>query len=135
MPLMFVEAPEGLEREAKAGLLSALSAAIDKTYQFPDTRVFLREYPAENVCQDGEIASGPIRPVGFLEAPELASVEAKRQLVIELQSAIAEAYGKIADVEQTLILINQYPLENVGWLNQLQSDNAMIVEAVRALNA
>jgi phenylpyruvate tautomerase PptA (4-oxalocrotonate tautomerase family) len=135
MPLMFVEAPEGLGREAKAELLSALSTAIDKTYHFPDTRVFLREYPAENVCQDGEIASGPIRPVGFLEAPQLSSVDAKRRLVIELQEAIASAYGAIADVEQTLILINQYPLDNVGWLNQLQSDNEMIVEAVRALNA
>ncbi|MEO3820148.1 hypothetical protein [Plantactinospora sp. B24E8] len=135
MPLMFLEVPSGLDRSAKAELLAGLTAVIDKTYQFPDTRIFLREYPQENVCQDGRVDAGPIRPVGFLEAPELSNVDAKRLLVVGLQEVIAQHYAEIADVEQTLILINQYPLENVGWLKQLQSDNPMIVQAVEALNS
>jgi phenylpyruvate tautomerase PptA (4-oxalocrotonate tautomerase family) len=134
VPLLFLEAPAGLSRDAKAEMMAGLTEAVDKTYRFPDTRVFLREYEAENVCQDGRVGN-PVRPVAFLEAPELSSTDAKRAMVIELQSVIARFYAELADVEQTLVLINQYPLENVGWLNQLQSDNPMIVGAVEALNA
>lgn len=49
--------------------------------------------------------------------------------------AIARAYAGRADVEQSLLLINQYPPENVGWLGRLRSDNPMIVDVVTALNA
>lgn len=134
MPLLFLEAPTGLAPHGKAEMMAALTEAIDKTYRFPDTRVFLREYEPENVCQDGRVGSDAVRPVAFLEAPELSSTDAKRSLVVELQAVIAQFYADLADVEQTLVLINQYPLENVGWLRQLQSDNPMIVEAVAALN-
>ena len=135
MPLLFLEAPTGLSRSAKSEMMAGLTEAVDKTYRFPDTRVFLREYEAENVCQDGRVGADAVRPVAFLEAPELASTDAKRAMVIELQAVIARFYADLADVEQTLVLINQYPLENVGWLNQLQSDNSMIVQAVEALNS
>jgi phenylpyruvate tautomerase PptA (4-oxalocrotonate tautomerase family) len=134
VPLLFLEAPTGLSREAKAELMAGLTKAVDKTYRFPDTRVFLREYEAENVCQDGEVGTA-LKPVAFLEAPELTSVDAKRAMVIELQTVIAHFYADLADADQTLVLINQYPLENVGWLRQLQSDNPMIVDAVAALNS
>jgi phenylpyruvate tautomerase PptA (4-oxalocrotonate tautomerase family) len=135
MPLLFLEAPTGLASTAKAEMMAALTEAIDKTYRFPDTRVFLREYDAENVCQDGRVGSDAVKPVAFLEAPELSSTDAKRSLVIEIQDVIARFYANLADVEQTLVLINQYPLENVGWLRRLQSDNPVIVDAVAALNA
>lgn len=114
-------------------MMGELTKAIDATYHFPDTRVFLREYATENVCQDGQVGEA-IRPVAFLEAPELSSIDAKRELIIEIQAAITRAYGGLADVEQTLVLINQYPLHDVGWLGRLQSDNPMIVDAVAALN-
>ena len=135
MPLLFLEAPTGLAPNAKAEMMAGLTEAIDKIYRFPDTRIFLREYETENVCQDGRVGTDAVRPVAFLEAPELSSADAKRSLVIELQAVIARFYAGIADVEQTLVLINQYPLQNVGWLSRLQSDNPMIVEAVAALNA
>lgn len=133
MPLLFLEAPAGLSREAKADLMVGLTEAVDRTYHFPDTRMFLREYEPENVCLDGRIGDA-VRPVAFLEAPELSSTDVKRAMVVELQTLISRFYADLADAEQTLILINQYPLENVGWLNQLQSDNPMIVKAVEALN-
>ena len=76
-----------------------------------------------------------LRPVAFLEAPELDDIDAKRALVIGVQDAISSAYAGLADVEQTLVLINQYPLHDVGWLRQLQSDNPTIVDVVAALNA
>lgn len=134
MPLLFLEGPLGLSGPDKAEMMAALTAVVDKTYGFPDTRVFLREYPSENVCQDGVVGAG-IKPVVFLEAPELHSVDAKRAMVADLQDVLDRWYGDIADTEQTLVLVNQYPLENVGWLRQLQSDNPMIVQAVAAINA
>ncbi|MFE3451022.1 hypothetical protein ACFXJ8_19080 [Nonomuraea sp. NPDC059194] len=47
---------------------------------------------------------------------------------------IAEAYDGLANTEETLILMNHYPLENAGWAGRLQSDNADIVEAMAKLN-
>jgi phenylpyruvate tautomerase PptA (4-oxalocrotonate tautomerase family) len=135
MPLLFLEAPTGLDAAGKAALMAALTEAVDRTYRFPDTRVFLREYPAENVCQDGRVGAGPVRPVAFLEAPELTGVDARRALVVAVQDAVEKHYAGLADTEQTLVLINEYPLDQVGWLRRLQSDNPQIVEAVRALNA
>ncbi|MHA6624899.1 hypothetical protein ACU61A_05725 [Pseudonocardia sichuanensis] len=135
MPLLFLEAPTGLDARTKATLMAELTDAVDRTYRFPDTRIFLREYPAENVCQDGRVGAGAVRPVAFLEAPELASVDAKRALVVDIQAVIARHLAGVADVEQTLVLINQYPLEHVGWHRQLQSDNPVIVQAVEAMNA
>lgn len=133
MPLLFLEAPAGLSAPGKAQLLRDLTNALDETYRFPDTRVLIREYAGENVAQDG-VVGGLIRPVAFLEAPELVDVDAKRVLTTRVIDAIAAHYAGLADVEQTLVLINQYPLSDVGWLRQLQSDNPMIVDAVRQLN-
>lgn len=134
MPLLFLETPAGLDGDRKRALIRQLTTVIDATYRFPDTRVFIREYDEENVGQDGEVG-GPVRPVAFLEAPELVSTDRKRELVAAIHAAVAQHYHGVADVEQTLVLINQYPLTNVGWLAQLQSDNAMIVSAVDELNA
>jgi phenylpyruvate tautomerase PptA (4-oxalocrotonate tautomerase family) len=135
MPLLFLEVPAGLDRAAKAELMAELTTAVDDTYKFPDTRIYLREYPVENVCHDGEVGTHRFRPAAFLEAPELDSVEAKRTMIAALHASIVRWYGDIADADQTLILINQYPLHDAGWIGQLQSDNPMIVEAVAALNA
>jgi phenylpyruvate tautomerase PptA (4-oxalocrotonate tautomerase family) len=69
-----------------------------------------------------------------LEAPELASLEVKRKLVQKVESAIAAAYQGLANTEDVLVLVNHYPLENVGWRQSLQSDNPEIVAAIAALN-
>lgn len=72
--------------------------------------------------------------MAFLEAPELNKVDVKREMVIAIQDLIDKFYADLADTEQTLVLINEYPLHNVGWLKQLQSDNPTIVQAVESLN-
>lgn len=138
MPLFMIEAPTGAQHEAKQRMFRTITDAIDEAYHFPDTRIWLRETPAENIAQDGELCSelGPrsARPVGFLEAPELGNDDAKRAMLVKIHDAIDEAYSDIANTEQTLLLINQYPLNNVAWLRQLQSDNPEIVAAVQHLN-
>jgi phenylpyruvate tautomerase PptA (4-oxalocrotonate tautomerase family) len=57
MPVVFIEAPPGLRREAKKAMIERITAAIDDAYHIGDTLIFLREYPPENVAMDGRIQS------------------------------------------------------------------------------
>ncbi|WP_028921021.1 tautomerase family protein [Pseudonocardia acaciae] len=135
MPVMLVEAPEGVAQDAKRKLMKDLDEALGEAYPVPDTRIWLREYPAENVAQDGRIGAEPIRPVCFLEAPELSSLDAKRKLVEKIHTAVGEAYQGIANTDETLILMNHYPLHDAGWIGRLQSDRPEVVAAIQQLNS
>jgi phenylpyruvate tautomerase PptA (4-oxalocrotonate tautomerase family) len=135
MPQFLIEAPVGASRDAKQRMMKQISEAIDEAYgHFPDIRVWLREYPAENVAQDGKVGAEPVRPLCFLEAPELRSLDAKRKMVARVHEAIRVAYDGLANTGETLILMNHYPLENAGWAGRLISDNREAVEAMKALN-
>ena len=134
MPVFTVDAPAGAPQAAKERMLREITEALDEAYRFPDTRGWLREYPAENVSQDGRVHAEPIRPVCSLEAPELASFDAKRKLTQKIESAIGAAYEGIANVAEVLVLFNHYPLEDVGWRGSLQSDRPEFVGAVAELN-
>jgi phenylpyruvate tautomerase PptA (4-oxalocrotonate tautomerase family) len=134
MPVFTIDAPTGAGQDAKQKMLKEIHDALDDAYHFPDTRGWLREYPAENVAQDGRVNAEPVRPVVSLEVPELASLDAKRQLVQRIEAAIGAAYTGIANVDEVLVLINHYPLRNVGWKQSLQSDKSEIVAAVQQLN-
>lgn len=134
MPQFFIEAPAGIGDEAKQRMMTQITEAIDAAYHIPDVRIWLREYPPENVAQDGRLHAEPIRPVCFLEVPELSSLDAKREMAEKIHKAIGEAYQGLANTEETLILMNHYPLENAGWAGRLQSDNPEIVQAVGELN-
>jgi hypothetical protein len=135
MPVFTIEAPTGAGPKTKQEMMKAIHDALDEAYHFPDTRGWLREYPAENVSQDGRVQAEPVRPVFFLEAPELDSLDAKRTLVQKIEAAIGTAYRGIANVDEVLVLINHYPLHNVGWRQSLQSDKPEIVAAVAQLNS
>jgi phenylpyruvate tautomerase PptA (4-oxalocrotonate tautomerase family) len=134
MPVFTIDAPSGATPHAKETMLKEITEALDETYHTPDTRGWLREYPAENVSQDGRVQAEPIRPVCALEVPELASLDAKRKLVQKIESAIGAAYAGIANIDEVLVLINHYPLENVGWRGSLQSDKPEFVAAIAELN-
>ena len=56
MPVLFIEAPPGIRPEAKRKMMQKLTEA-DEAYHIGDTLIFLREYPAENVAQDGRLQS------------------------------------------------------------------------------
>jgi hypothetical protein len=135
MPVFTIDAPLGAGRDAKQKMMKEIHDALDEAYHFPDTRGWLREYPAENVSQDGRVLAEPIRPVCSLEVPELASLDANRKLLQKIEGAISEAYAAVANVEEVLVLFNHYPLRNVGWRHSLQSDKPEIVAAIAALNA
>ncbi|MGI5268108.1 tautomerase family protein [Nonomuraea sp. CA-218870] len=134
MPVFIVDVPQGASPDAKQKMLKEITEALDEAYQIPDTRGWLREYPVENVSQDGRVGAEPVRPVFSLEAPELFRLDAKRTVVQKIESAIAGAYKGIANTDEVLVLINEYPLHNVGWRASLQSDKPEIVAAVTQAN-
>ena len=57
MPVCFIEAPPGICTEAKKRMVEKITSAIGEAYYIGDTLIFLREYPAENVAQDGRFQS------------------------------------------------------------------------------
>jgi phenylpyruvate tautomerase PptA (4-oxalocrotonate tautomerase family) len=130
MPTCFIEAPQGIRIDAKKRLVEEISAALEETYRFNDTRIFLREYPLENVAQDERLQT-EIRPVCFVEGPGRPRLDAKRKLVERINTAVADAYRGIVDVHEILILINEYPLENAAADGRLQSENPQLVEALQ----
>lgn len=134
MPVFTIDVPEGAPSAAKQKMLKEITEALDEAYQLPDTRGWVREYAAENVSQDGRVGAEPVRPVCSLEAPELFRLNVKRKLVQKLESAIAGAYEGIASTGEVLVLINEYPLHNVGWRASLQSDKPEVVAAVTQAN-
>jgi hypothetical protein len=134
MPDFTIEAPSGVQQDAKQKMLWEITEALDEAFHFPDIRGWLREYPAGNVSQDGRVGAEPVRPVCSLYVPELASLDVKRKLVEKIESAIGGAYDGIANVDEVLVFVNHYPLENVGWKRSLQSDKPEIVAAVAQLN-
>ena len=135
MPVFTIDAPIGAGRDAKQKMMKEIHDALDEAYHFPDTRGWLREYAGENVAQDGRIQAEPVRPVCSLEVPELVSLEANRKLVRKIEAAVGAAYAGIANTDEVLILINHYPLRNVGWRQSLQSDKPEIVEGLAQLNS
>jgi hypothetical protein len=134
MPVFTIDAPSGVPQDAKHKMMKEITEALHEAWPIPDTRGWLREYPADNVSQDGRTQAEPVRPVCSLEAPELANLDVKRKLVQKIESAIAAAYDGIANTDEVLILVNHYPLKDVGWRQSLQSDNPEIVAAIAGLN-
>jgi phenylpyruvate tautomerase PptA (4-oxalocrotonate tautomerase family) len=134
MPIFFIEGPKGVRDDAKNLMVEKMTAALDEAWHVPDVRIFIREYAAGYVAQDGRFQSEPIRPVGVLNVPLLRSVDAKRKLAEKLQAAFAEAYAGIANTGEFLVFMNEYPLENAFSGGHLQSDNPEIVEGMKQLN-
>ncbi|RRS01211.1 tautomerase family protein [Glycomyces terrestris] len=137
MPQFFIEAPAGIAPDAKRRLMREVTDAIDEAYHMrPEIQVWLREYSGDAVSYDGELyGDEPMRIVGFLEAPELASTDASRKLTSAVNEAIGTAYQGIANTDETLILMNRYPLHAAGFQGRLQSDDPEAVEAIAQLNA
>jgi phenylpyruvate tautomerase PptA (4-oxalocrotonate tautomerase family) len=114
MPGFFIDVPEGAPPAAKQKMMKEITEALDEAYHIRDIRGWLREYPGHNVSQDGRVGAEPVRPVCSLEAPELSSLAAKRKLMQKIKSAIADAYRGIANTGEVVVLVNEYPPENVG---------------------
>jgi hypothetical protein len=127
VPISYLDVPPGLGMEAKATLVKKVYTALDEAYRVADTRIFIREWPLETVSQDGRFDLEPVKPVCFLEVPPDIKVDVKRRMVKQISGAIIEAYG-LPDV---LIFLREYPLDKVSQDGMLQSENPMILEAMK----
>ena len=47
MPVLFIEAPQGIRPEKKSQMMRKITEAVDEAYHIDDTLIFLREYAAE----------------------------------------------------------------------------------------
>ena len=142
MPVSYIDVPRGISPAGKEKLVKDVFEAIHDAYMIPDTRVFLREWPAEQTSIDGELAR-PMRPVcNFLVPPGLP-VEAKRQLVNRVSSAIVEACnltredvplpsGKKVSTRWVLALFSEYPLEQAALDDLMAFENPMVLESMEA---
>jgi phenylpyruvate tautomerase PptA (4-oxalocrotonate tautomerase family) len=126
MPHAYLDVPPGIRVDAKRTLVKEVFAAIDEAYGFPDTRIFLREWPLEQVSQDGRLDSQPAKPVCFLEVPPGVRPDVKRTLVQRITAAVADAYH-LPDV---MVFLREYPLDMVSQDGVLQSENPVILEAM-----
>ena len=54
---LLYRSPPGIRAEAKKHMVEKITSAIEEAYHIGDTLIFLREYPAENVAQDGRLQS------------------------------------------------------------------------------
>src|SRR5262249_5728892 len=141
MPVAYVDLPTDLGGDAKTKLMKDVFQAMHHAWNIPDTRVYLREWPAEHVSFDGEIGHA-FRPVISYHGPRLP-IEVKRQLVSGVSSAIAEACnlpledvplpsGKTVSTRWVLQLFNDYPLDQASLDDLMALENPMVLESIPA---
>jgi phenylpyruvate tautomerase PptA (4-oxalocrotonate tautomerase family) len=142
MPCAYIDLQSGLRADIKKKLVKEVADSIHHAYLIPDTRVFLREWPPEQTSVDGELAR-PMRPVCNFVVPPGLPVEAKRQLVKRVSSAIAEACnlpreevplpsGKKVSTKWVLGFFSEYPLDQASLDDLMASENPMVLESIEA---
>jgi phenylpyruvate tautomerase PptA (4-oxalocrotonate tautomerase family) len=144
MPVAYLDLPSGLGADTKKKLVKEVADSIHHAYMIPDTRtrVFLREWPTEQMSVDGQLGS-PMRPICDFVVPPGLPVEAKRQLVKRVSSAIAEACnlpqeevplpsGKKVSTRWVLAFFSEYPLERAALDNLMAFENPMVLESTEA---
>src|SRR5262249_45742748 len=100
------------------------------------------EWPSEEISIDGELGR-PMRPVCDFVVPPGLPVEAKRQLVKRVSSAIVEACnppredvplpsGKKVSTRWVLAFFSEYPLERAALDDLMASENPMVLESMEA---
>lgn len=57
MPVAFIEAPPGIQENAKKRMVQTITAVLEEVYPIGETLIFLREYPLENVALNGRLQS------------------------------------------------------------------------------
>ena len=142
MPVAYLDLPPGLGADTKKKLVKEVAESIHDAYLIPDTRVFLREWPAEQMSVDG-LLGHPMRPICDFVVPPGLPVEAKRQLVRRVSSAIAEACnlpreevqlpsGKKVSTRWVLGFFREVPLEQATLDDLMAFENPMVVESMEA---
>ena len=141
MPVAYIDLPSGLKADAKKKLVKDVAESIDHAYVIPDTRVFLREWPAEQVSVDGQL--GEARAICNFCVPPGLPVEKRRQLVQQVSTAIADSCnlpleefplpsGKKVSTRWVLSFFSEYPLEQAALDGIMAFENPMVLEGMEA---
>ena len=94
MPVSYIDIPTGVSHSAQEKMSREVFDAIHQAWPIPDTRILIREWPAESVSQDGRIETAPMRPICFLDVPPGLPVEAKRTLIQRISTFTAAGNQK-----------------------------------------
>jgi phenylpyruvate tautomerase PptA (4-oxalocrotonate tautomerase family) len=140
MPVAYIDIPSGLTSSAKAQLVREVAESIHNAYPIPDTRVFLREFAAEQTSIDGVLAA-PFRPICDFIVPPGLPADGKRLLVSRVTSAIARACdlhaeavslpsGKRVSTRWVLSFFREVPLEQAALDDLMAFENPMVLESV-----
>jgi phenylpyruvate tautomerase PptA (4-oxalocrotonate tautomerase family) len=125
MPISYLDVPEGLAAEGKQEMVKRMYEALHEAYPFPDdVRIFIREWPAGSVSQDGQLGAEPIRPVFMMHVPQGGDLDARRTMVRRISTAISAAYH----APKLMIFLTEYPLDQVALDGKLHADNRQRVE-------
>src|SRR5262247_3485608 len=142
MPTAYLDLPSGLAVDVKNKLLKEVAEFVHDAYQIPDTRVFLREWSSDQTSVDCELGR-PMRPLCNFVVPPGLPLEAKRQLVSRVSTAIAEACnlpqedvqlpsGKKVSTKWVLALFSEYPLEQAALDDLMAFENPMVLDSMEA---
>src|SRR5262249_49059622 len=142
MPVAYLDLPSGLAVHTQRNLLKEVGECMHHAWLIPDTRVFLREWPAEQFSIDAELGR-PMRPVCNYLGPGLP-LEVKRQLVMRVSTVIADACnlpreevslpsGKKLSTQWVLQLFNDYPLDQASLDDLMALENPMVLESMDAV--
>jgi len=97
MPVAVIDIPSGLTWGAKERLHKDVAESIHDAYQMPDTRVYLREWSAEQTSFDGVVGAA-FRPMCNFIVPPILTAESRKMLVSRVSSAITRACDLRAEV-------------------------------------
>jgi phenylpyruvate tautomerase PptA (4-oxalocrotonate tautomerase family) len=138
MPVACIDIPSGLTSHTKSQLVKEVAESVHDAYPIPDTRVFLREWTAEQTSIDGVLAA-PFRPVCEFIVPPGLPADGKRTLVSRVTSAIARACdlrgevvslpsGKRVTTRWVLSFFREVPLELAALDDLMAFENPMVLE-------
>ena len=140
MPVAYIDIPSGLTSKAKAQLTKELGESLHEAYPIPDTRIYLREFTAENTSLDS-VPGAPFRPICDYVVPPGLPLEGKRKLIDRFNSAINRAMdlreevvtlpsGKRVTTRWVLHFVREVPLDLAAFDNLMAFENPMVMEFV-----
>jgi phenylpyruvate tautomerase PptA (4-oxalocrotonate tautomerase family) len=141
MPIAYIDLRSGLPAPTKQLLVRNVAEAVDAAYHIPDTRIFLREWTAEQTSVDGVL--GRHRPICTFVVPPGLPLEAKRGLVRQVSNALSEACdlpreevalpgGERVATRWVLCFFNEKTLEQASLDELMAFENPMVLQGMEA---
>jgi hypothetical protein len=125
MPVAYLDVPTGLDVSEKRKLVRAMYEAMHEAYPFPDdTRIFLREWSADDVSQNGALGSEPMRPAFVAHVSKGGDDDAKRKMLKRINAAVSDAY-RLPDF---IAFLHEHSLDVVAVNGNILADDQQRVE-------